>query len=62
MIDYLYGYIIPVSSKLNRFQEAPNHLKEQDKPVPEGGTQPFQKWENKLNQPQKCEPRGGPVE
>lgn len=36
MIDYLYGYIILVSSELNRFQKGPNHLKEEDTLIQEG--------------------------
>lgn len=31
MTDYLCGYIIPVSSELNRFQKGPNHPKAEDK-------------------------------
>ena len=36
MIDYIYGYIIPVSRELDTFQKGPNHSRGEDKPIPEG--------------------------
>jgi len=59
MIDYVYGYIVLVSSELDRLQEGTNHPRGEDKPVPgrdpitpevQGQTEPTPKVGPKQNQ------------
>jgi len=56
MIHYVYGYIIPISSEFafRRVQTIPKGQKNHS----QSGTQPSQRWEDKLNQPQKRAQRG----
>jgi len=57
IIDYLYGFIIPLSSELDRLQKGTYHPKAGDKPIPEvDSTIP----ESRRQTP-KLGPKRGPV-